>query len=411
MLPDQLGLRVSLGAAAMLAAAVLTVALGYRGTILRCGLVSAVGCLLTAVWCVFADVLHARREYRSYATVTLLAGIAVTAATVAAAGLGGGPVALAGAYLVNPLVLATVLGWRVRRAGLPIRLAWRPARFRELLRESRALAALDIATVVRGQFDQVVAPKLMGPMGYGFYQAGSLPSSRLVVVPDSLSTASYALIARAHAQGGDAAAERELGTLIRLTLALCCPAAIGIAALAPTIAGVLFPRLGSVTAQVIWITMLSFPLEGLNYALRHGLQATGRHVAAARAGLVGVVLGGILTVGLIAWIGVLGAALASVLRPVVTAQTAARPARGAFPQALRLAPYRAIVVAALIMILAIVGLRLALPGGPVTAVIGAATGGVAYLLALAAMGEISRTRIAALIGEFRQSTPAAPEAT
>ncbi len=396
---EQLGLRLTLGGGAAILAVGVGVALGYRGVILACVGFAGLGVILSAAWNVFADLIQARQQYRPFAIVTFVAGILVTLATVFAVAAGGGPISLAAAYVVNPVVMVVLLARMARTPGYSFTPRWDTARFKALLMETRALAALDFATVIRGQIDQVVAPKMMGVAGYGYYQAGTLPATRLIVVPDGLATASYAMISRAHAIDGAPAAQREIRTLIRLTLLLCAPVAIGIFSLAGIIAGILFPDKSEEAARIMRITILAFPLDGLNLALRQGMQAVGRHVEAAKAGLRAVVFTGITTVALIWKFGLPGAAVAYAIRQMLVALSNRRPANEGFPEALRPSVARPVLLASGAMIGVMLALGALLPPGWVGTLIAAAFGGIAYLVALVLLGEVPlRRSIEALKG-------------
>ena len=109
LLAEQLGLRLLLSGLAALAALLACGSLGYSHVVLKCTAIAGIGLILTTFASTLADVLQALHRLPTLAAVNLVAGLALTAASIIIAALGGGPMSIALAYLVGPLIAAPAL--------------------------------------------------------------------------------------------------------------------------------------------------------------------------------------------------------------------------------------------------------------------------------------------------------------
>jgi enterobacterial common antigen flippase len=311
----QLGLRVSLAVVAAIAALLLGVCLGYPAIVLQCLGIAVIGLILVTASTVLGDFLQGLDHLRGFTLINLASGLLLTAASVIVIYLGGGPVELSLAYLIGPLINVFFAGRMVRRLA-PIRFLWNLRTYYQLLYDARSVGAQTLLLSVRERIESVLLPNLVGITTFGYFSAGNIPASRLVVIPDGISNAFYAGIARNWVQDKEAA-HRQILLVFSVSAAVCFPIAILIWFFADPIATLLFPANAVVCAQVIRITIWSLPLNALEWPMGCALQATGKHDEAAKANMASAVVGTGLALAIVPLFGLQGACWSIVLQPVV----------------------------------------------------------------------------------------------
>lgn len=324
LMAEQLGLRLRLAIlAGLMAVGAAWLLYPNDHIILYCTALQSAGLLATVAWTVMADVLNAREQFRTNASIAFRAGIALTALSVLAAAVGGGAVLVAAAYLAGPMVnlgmqfraMAT-LGLRVRFGGAT------PGRYRQLLRDSRALAANDILNVANTRAEGVWAPLLFGKGLMGVYAAGTLPQSRLGMAADGVATAYFPAMATAHRDGDVGRMQRQATDMFTLLLAVGIPLALFTFIGAPYLGGLLFPapeQIGS-AALATFVTRASafaIPLGAISLGMRYALQAAGQHSRNAKDQMVSTVIAAMLVLGLALSVGVQGLVIGLVLRSIL----------------------------------------------------------------------------------------------
>jgi len=143
-LAQQLGARLFLAMIASLICLAVCLLLHYPTITLQCTVIAAIGVLFTSFATTLADLLQAFHRLPSVAMANLVSGLALTAASVVAIGLGAGPVGLSPACLLGPVLSAVILWLVVRRGVCAVRIRWNFTEFRQLLRRSRCFAAQQI---------------------------------------------------------------------------------------------------------------------------------------------------------------------------------------------------------------------------------------------------------------------------
>jgi O-antigen/teichoic acid export membrane protein len=186
-LGEQLVIRFLLATLGGLLAVGACVLLGYSKVVLWCALVASVGNVLTAIAYAFADVLEGQERFLAYTNVTFASGLALTLASVLVCAAGGGPVALSLSYLVGPVLGAIGMGMAAHRHS-PVQLAWRPKRYRELLKECRMQSRATLLGSFEQRAETLVLPKAAGYADMGVFAAGNIPASRLISVPYGLAS-------------------------------------------------------------------------------------------------------------------------------------------------------------------------------------------------------------------------------
>jgi O-antigen/teichoic acid export membrane protein len=250
--------------------------------------------------------------------VNLIAGLALTLVSVVAMWQGAGPVGLAATYLTGPVISLALLAAIVRRQGYRVRVRGSLRRYAELLRESRSIASQQFLANLEERATQLLVPKLVGVNAFGHFAAGTIPATRLNVVPDALATAFYPAVANGGRED-PRGAERQVSLLVIVSLVACLPTAALVAFLARPIAGILFPNEAETCRKIIQLTIWSLPLTALTMSMLFSLQATGKDRAVARSGGAAAVCSLICSVTLVSTAGIPGACWAWVLRPAILA--------------------------------------------------------------------------------------------
>ncbi len=317
-LADQLGLRVTLSIVAGSIALVACVLLGYSGTVVGCAALGALGLVLTSAATTLGDLVQATHRIRSLAIVNLISGLALTAASVAAATAGAGPLGMAAAYITGPAVSAVLLAVHVQRRVCPVSLRWSAARFRGLLVQSRFLAAHQLLFAGSGHVEALLSPRLLGMQTFGVFAAGAMLANRLVALPDALCAAAYPVMAAANRRGSGP------GGLIMLRyLAIVVAGSLVIAGTGTALAGplgrLLLPAEADVFAFVVRVTIWSLPLIGIELVLGYSLSAAGRDSLQARLAVHAAAISLVGSIGLVVWFGIEGACWSMLFRPAVRA--------------------------------------------------------------------------------------------
>jgi O-antigen/teichoic acid export membrane protein len=315
-LSEQLSLRLCLAIPAGTFGVAVCALLGYPTPVLWCAGVGAVGLVLTVISSTLADVLQALHRIKTIAAVNMASGFALTAASLAAAILGAGPIAMAAAYLTGPIVAALTLLVIVRKRLGPVGLAGSLPRFRALLTRSRFLAAQQILNVGSAQAEALMLPRLIGLGQFGVFTAGALPANRLMILPDGLCTTVFPAMARACATSAASGAAVVGKYLFVASAAGTLVAIAGMFAVGP-IGRLLFPNDVAVFSTVMRITIWALPLVSLDAVLGYALNAAGKDAAQAKATVPAAVTGLLGAVVLISTLGLTGACWSMLLRPAV----------------------------------------------------------------------------------------------
>jgi PST family polysaccharide transporter len=312
-LAEQLGLRVLLGVLATAVAVGIAWLLHYPPVVIQCTIIAALGLILTCAASATTDLLQATQNLTDLAGVNLIAGLVLTAASVAVIAAKGGPAELSLAYLVGPLITLALSVRLVQRRCCKVGIHWNLRRSGSLLWQSRLMASQLGVSTVAAQAEALLIPKLVGINAYGFFSAGWLLPSRLGIIPDAVVTTFYPIFAQKQAEGPRAAAQ-EVARAALLVLGLCGAAAVGICVIAGPVAHILFPAQAALCRQVMQISVWWLPLQGLAGVMGYALNAAGRERDETRLSIISNVASIAVSAALILTFGLPGAAWATVCR-------------------------------------------------------------------------------------------------
>lgn len=314
----QLGTRIALALLGGGIALLVCWLLGYSSIILQCTLVGALGLVHSCVLTTCIDLLQALQRLVASAVTNALSGLILTAASVVAVLYQGGPLAVAISYLVGPLIATIAALSFIHCQHVRVRINWSLGKSWTTLKESRFLAGLQLVNSVAGNGESLFVPRLLGDTIFGIFSGCVLLSSRLASVPDGLATAFYPLIARCCRRQPELVA-RQITQSLTLMAVVCLPLPILTFFIARPIAHIVFPGDVAVCTGVIYITSWALPLMGLEYLFGYALTAGRKDKSLA--GLSLICGGGSLavTIFLVYWLGIYGAAWSFTLRPVIRA--------------------------------------------------------------------------------------------
>jgi O-antigen/teichoic acid export membrane protein len=393
-LSEQLVMRSVLATLAGILSVAACLVLGYSRIVITCAAIASVGTILTAITFTFADVLEGLERFLAYTNVTFISGLLLILSNVLVCRAGYGPVALSLSYLVGPIAGAIAMGLSVRR-HLPIRLSWRPARYRQLLRECRMQSRATMLGSFEERAESLVLPKVAGYAINGVFAAGNIPASRLISIPYGLASYYFPKIARRQRESRNL--DDTITHMLTLLLLLTLPATLGISYLAGWVSGILFPDGPELCASVMRWTTWSLPLAAVGAGFTCALQATGRIEVTARVELLTIVIGFAVTLVFVTQLGVVGAIASWLVRAALAVVLLLVPFLRWFRRGLLGVPWIRLALACAAMQTAFtLSERLPLSPGW-TLLAGAALGTVAFLGLLAITGVLIPSRVSAML--------------
>jgi O-antigen/teichoic acid export membrane protein len=343
LLAEQLGLRVVLGALAAASAMTICLLLRYPPVVIACMAVGCIWIILSAISSTLGDLLQALEKFGSYSVTGLVSGLAVTAASVVVVYQGYGPIMLSVAYLIAPAINVS-LYWRIASKYVRVSIRWDSNRAGALLREARLVGVSQIAAAARERAEQLLVPTLAGLEAFGIFSAGTMVADRLGNVPDAICTAFYPRISRAAHDASGGSLQRTVANMLTIAVAASVPVAIVGSYLAQPISDILLPGSSSTCRIVIQITVWAVPVVAMSLGMSFSLQAAGHHETVAGLGLRATGIGAVLSVGLIAALGITGASWSLLARPAILVVVLLPSFRRIFPAVLPRLPFGRIVL-------------------------------------------------------------------
>ena len=305
-LAEQLGTRLVLALLAMSVVIFACLALKYSPIVLQCTVIASIGMILTTGWSTLVDLMQALERFSTIASVNLVSGLLLTAASVLVIIAGGGPVALSLAYLIGPLTSLVLLLVILHSQRFPVSLSIHARRAGRLIWASRHFTAQQFFGAAEGNAVALMLPRLIGPAGFGIFAAGALLSDRLTMIPDNIGTAIYPMISKLARKNPRCAARRAvqaaaLGLSVGIVLAV-----IG-TVFAGTIAHILLPKAEVQCRTIMVITLWALPLAGTQLAMGYALLGAGSDKSLTHAAIWATIICLPLGIILILRFGILGA--------------------------------------------------------------------------------------------------------
>lgn len=313
---EQLGLRIFLGGFAGAVSVAACIALGYSSIVVQCTALLALGGVFSAVAQVVADLLIASERLPSMSIINAIGGLSLTGASVLAIWFNTGPIGLAISYMFGPVLTAVLSLALVQRQLFSVRMKWMPRRWWALLAESKTFTLQLLVYGLDTQAVNLLVPKLVDVTSYGYFAAGTLVPTRLIVVPDGLNTAYFPVLVRHYGEGA-ASFRRSVRNFFLFTFLTCMAAAIPVYFLAGPVANLLFPEHPEVCKMLMQTTIWWLPICALYTGITNVLNASFRENPEARAAFAAMIVSMLVTVVLVAKWQLVGAAVALLIRGVI----------------------------------------------------------------------------------------------
>jgi O-antigen/teichoic acid export membrane protein len=298
----------------------------YSATTRLIGLAAVCSMICTSMGASAIDLFQGFERSRLAAQPQMLGGLWLTLLSVAALLVGWGLPGFVAAYVAGAAIQLHLLHRAAARELFKIIPRWDWPRMKELGRAARPFAFLSVMSNVTDApvVDVLILGALHGSGAVGPYTAALGLVMRLLMIPYGVGDALYPAVA-----AGFRDHRAEVVTTVRrciLNLALLTvPAAVALTFLAPTILRLLYGEEYVGATDALRLIGWLLPLMGVNYVMRECLSAIHRQDVVVRLTLVSCVLLVGLYAALIPLFGIVGAALAGVLREAVMLLLWARP--------------------------------------------------------------------------------------
>jgi len=322
----------------------------YSLTTRLIGIAALASMVLTSMGASAVDLFQGFERSRLAAQSQMLGGLWLTLLSVAALLAGWGLTGFVAAYVAGAAIQLYLLQRTATRQLFRVTPRWDWGRIKTLAREARPFALLSVLSSVTDApvVDVLILGALYGDGAVGPYTAALGLVMRLLMIPYGVGDALYPAVAAGYRERRDEVSSTVRRCLVSLAL-ITVPAAVALTFLAPTVLGLLY-GVGYVSATgalrlIGWL----LPLMGVSYVLRECLSAMHRQDVVVRLTLVSCALLLVLYGTLIPLLGILGAALAGVLREVVMLVLWSRAVRSELPHVSPLRELARLALAALAM--------------------------------------------------------------
>ena len=302
-------IRIGLAGAALCAPVVLLVARFSSPHLVMPAAIMALallpGCVITANESIFL----AKGRAHITATITLIENvIRLSVSLVVVLWAGGGIMALAGIYS-GARFLAAIMGlFAVRRFGdhIPSHNARMTL---SMLRSAPEFAGVFVLPMVLFRLDVLLLGVIAGDYAVGVYSAAMRFISVIVLIPDSIMSATFALLSKLAGPGGDGEFNRLVDKTIQMLSNCLTPITIFLVLSAPVLLRVLFGGKSESAVLILEILAWSMTPFALTRAVGDSLVALGSQRAVAMAIGGSTVVSAILYVVLIRQYDTVGAAI------------------------------------------------------------------------------------------------------
>lgn len=313
---DQLGIRFALGLLASVAALSLSMVMNYSSTIVICTLIAAISSLIGIFGSTIYDYLQATHQFRVIAGVGLISGLSLSTASVIFAWLNTGPIGIAFSYQVGPIVSAVLYLVILWKSNFRLTVNFDLQRSYKLLYDARYIASQQLIIAANTYAVSILLPKLSGTTLYGFYAAGILFVSRLEIIPDSIGSTYYTILAKVYNQSTKQFVSTACKGIL-ISMFLCVIASITIYLCSPFISRILFHDKFAQCNRIIQITIWSLPISACASVLHYSYYSSNRESLQTLITIIFVIINLPLTVYMVFRWDIIGASWAYVITSFV----------------------------------------------------------------------------------------------
>ncbi len=227
-----------------------------------------------AIMTTLIDGLVAAERAKAVSVANMIGGLTLTIASVIAVALGGKEVALAASYALGPVVTASVLAREAVRTYGRIVLRWTPTEWRALTAEAFPFFRVGVLGSALNRIDIVIVGRLFGDSQAGIYSAAVSLVDRILIIPDSVSTAMLPALAKMRRAGQSLG--RQFGDLVLGLQLIAWPLTLATIAAAPAILTLVFSAPYASAWPVLVMAILAFPLTAAGSLASEALLAADR---------------------------------------------------------------------------------------------------------------------------------------
>jgi O-antigen/teichoic acid export membrane protein len=258
---------------------------------------------------------YERMKYIAYGNFT--AGSVLTLFSVLAIRFGFGVVGLTIAYVIGPMLLATMLFTMHRRLLPHFRLRIDTVRWRDLLKKAMPFFWVNMLWMFVFRIGILMLSKMKGDEAVALFGAASGLVDRLAIIPDSIGTALFPTIAAMFARNAKQEISKTVGKAFEFMIIFGLGIAVGMSLLSEQVMSLVYGSnyaTGGVVLRVIsWYVPFWFLMLVLTACLGAARQQSKVVISVATASVVGL-LGNVL---LIPRFGAIGLAVADLIFYVV----------------------------------------------------------------------------------------------
>ncbi len=227
-----------------------------------------------AMMTTLVDSLVAAERAKVVSMANMTGGVALTIASVIAVAMGGKEVALAASYALGPVVTAIVLGRAAVGHYGRVELGWNPSAWRTLIGEAFPFYRVGILSSVLARLDIVIIKAVFGDAQAGIYSAAVSLVDRILIIPDSVSTAMLPALAKMRRAGQSLG--RQFGELVLGLQLVVWPLTLATMAAAPAILELAFGDKFIAAWPVLVVAILALPLKAAGSLCSEALLAADR---------------------------------------------------------------------------------------------------------------------------------------
>lgn len=244
--------------------------------------IAALTLLPTAVMTTFVDSLVAAERAKSVSVANMVGGLVLTLLSVIVVAFDGKEVPLAIAYAAGPIVSAMILARSATATYGRISLTWRPREWRALVSEAIPFFRVGVLSSALQRLDIVIVGRLFGDASAGVYTAAVTLVDRILIIPDSVSTAMLPTLAKMRRAGQSLG--HQFGDLLLGLQLLAWPLTLATIAAAPAILTLIFGPDYAPAWPVLAVAILAFPLTAAGALTGEALLAAHREDVMTRSG-------------------------------------------------------------------------------------------------------------------------------
>lgn len=294
-------------------AALLLVVAGYPTTMQGAFVVGGLALIPSALAGAFTALLTAHERMDLVALLSSLVAVLLLGLAWPVLAAGWGVRGLLGAMVAATVFQAGLAAWwGLRRIGLP-RAPFRWPQAWGLLRLAWPYGAFSLLGIVYLRIATVILSGLGGDAVVGIYNAAFKLVEALTVLPIALMGGLFPLMAAQALQGADGPLATTYTRATRLLGVLAFPLGVGTSLLAAPIVRTLYGPAYVPAAPVLAVLIWGLALLFLNAPLGHVIFSSDQTRAFLPWAALNTALYAVLTLGLVAWFGALGAAAAFVV--------------------------------------------------------------------------------------------------